>query len=169
MGNRAVIVFKIKYDNELELSPQVYLHWNGGPESVMAFLHEMERRGYTRDDYASARLCQVVGEFFRGVGECVSKDEGLSLGLYPPPKDLKPETLKQIDHGDNGVYVVEVVNEKFVVENTCMGKITRKNLKALLKKQGKGYREGFQDKPQRQYNSILEFYLEQETLLKKQA
>ena len=62
MGNRAIVIFK---DGE-EYSPHVYLHWNGGIESVAAFLTEMNRRGWHRTDYAAARFCQVVGEFFSG-------------------------------------------------------------------------------------------------------
>ena len=84
MGNRAVITDKDKRIG-------VYLHWNGGRDSVQAFLKYCELRGFRPDDYGWARLCQVIGNFFGG---------GLSIGI---------DTYDRLDtdNGDNGVYVVE--------------------------------------------------------------
>lgn len=84
MGNRAVITTKKK-----DLG--VYLHWNGGRDSVEAFLTYCKLKGYCRpenDGYGWARLCQVIGNFFGG---------DLSLGIYPfwPMSD------------NNGVYIIE--------------------------------------------------------------
>lgn len=91
MGNRAVITF----------APQgvpavgVYIHWNGGRESVRAFLDTCKARGYrcpaTDPAYAMAGLVGVIREFF-GPG-------GLSLGV-----DLVDRL--DCDNWDNGVYQV---------------------------------------------------------------
>lgn len=85
MGNRAIIKAKGN-DNKA-----VYLHWNGGRDSVEAFLKYCELRDFRdfEDDYGMARFCQVVGNYF---GE-----DGLSIGV----------TDSVESHGDNGVYVVE--------------------------------------------------------------
>lgn len=88
MGNRAVIT-----------TPQrklgVYLHWNGGRDTVEPLLRYCELKGYrdpAADDYGFARMCQVVGNFFGG---------STSLGIMPYSTD------ERMDPSDNGVYVVE--------------------------------------------------------------
>lgn len=97
MGNRAVITTRNK-----DLG--VYLHWNGGRDSVEAFLKYCELKGYRppeRDCYGWARLCQVIGNYFGG---------GLSIGI---DKYEKLDT----DNGDNGVYVIEdwkIVDRLFI-------------------------------------------------------
>jgi hypothetical protein len=91
MGNRAVITFGAKGSNAVG----VYVHWNGGRDSVRAFLEVCRARGYrcpTADRaYAMAGLVSVITEFF-GKG-------GLSVGV---------DTLKNLDcdNYDNGVYQV---------------------------------------------------------------
>lgn len=87
MGNRAVITTPDK-------KMGVYLNWNGGRDSVEAFLHYCELHGFRspdRDPYGWARLCQVIGNFFGG---------GLSVGvgLYDQ---------LDTDNWDNGVYIIE--------------------------------------------------------------
>ena len=67
MGNRAVITWShgFNYLNELG----VYLHCNGSPVSVSAFLKYCELRGFRSPDddcYGYARFCQVVGNFLGG-------------------------------------------------------------------------------------------------------
>lgn len=87
MGNRAVITTRAK-----EIG--VYLHWNGGRDSVEAFLEYCKLKGYRtpeEDDYGWARLCQVIGNFFGGTTY-------VGIGLY--------DNL-DTDNGDNGVYVIE--------------------------------------------------------------
>ena len=91
MGNRAVITTKANMDNN---GVGVYLHWNGGRDSVRAFLKYCELRGYrapSEDNYGWARLCQVIGNFFGGLG---------SLGI---------DTVNHLDcnNWDNGVYLIE--------------------------------------------------------------
>ena len=97
MGNRAVITTKDKKIG-------VYLHWNGGRDSVEAFLKYCELKGYRTpesDCYGWARLCQVIGNFFGGE---------LSIGIDQYDRLDK-------DNGDNGVYVIEnwqIVDRLFI-------------------------------------------------------
>lgn len=87
MGNRAVITTKSKRIG-------VYLHWNGGRDSVEAFLKYCELQGFRwpEDDcYGWARLCQVISNYFVG---------GLSIGIDEYNK-------LDTDNGDNGVYIIE--------------------------------------------------------------
>ena len=85
MGNKAVIKANGN-DNKA-----VYLHWNGGRDSIEAFLKYCELRGFSGfdSDYGIARFCQVVGNFFGA--------DGSSLGVVDYVASC----------GDNGVYVVE--------------------------------------------------------------
>ena len=90
MGNRAVIT--IQSDAEFKLG--LYLHWNGGRDSVEAFLAYCKLKGYRSpefDNYGWARLCQVIGNFFGGENS-IGFDFFCNL-------DCK--------NGDNGVYVIE--------------------------------------------------------------
>ena len=58
MGNRAIIK---GHGNSLG----IYLHWNGGRDSVEAFLAYCKLKGYRSDDsYSWARLAQVIGNYF---------------------------------------------------------------------------------------------------------
>ncbi len=87
MGNRAVIAFENKPD-----AVGIYLHWNGGRDSVEGFLKagkEVCRLG--DPSYAMARLIQLIGQFFGG---------NCSLGVGP---------LKRLDcdNYDNGLYIVD--------------------------------------------------------------
>ena len=91
MGNRAIIQTKESYENE---GIGVYLHWNGGYDSVSAFLKYCELKGYRAPDYDHygwARLCQVIGNYFGG---------GLSLGISNFSKDAG-------EWQDNGTYIIE--------------------------------------------------------------
>lgn len=93
MGNRAVIT------NDMN-GTGIYLHWNGGRDSVEAFLKYCELRGFRADDYGLARLAQVIGNFFGG---------GLSIGIGPT-KSL------DTDNGDNGTYIIKgwkIIGRKF--------------------------------------------------------
>lgn len=113
MGNRATIVFTSRES----ISPAVYLHWQGGPESVYAFLSELDRRKARPDaDYECARFIGIVAEFFD------AEEYGtLSLGVVNGPAAITVEDLDKVmtDHGDNGFYVVDRVNNvvrRFVEE-----------------------------------------------------
>lgn len=94
MGNRAYIVPK-----GME-NIGVYLHWNGGIDSVTAFLRYCDLKehryfgGERADGYGIARLCQVIGNYIGG---------NLSLGIH-----ILNEKIKDIaEHIDNGVYIVD--------------------------------------------------------------
>jgi len=89
MGNRAVIAF--------ESMPEIgiYLHWNGGPESVLAFIEctKTHARGTGRNGdntYAFARLIQTAANFLGVTGET-------SIGVGPLDK-------LDTDNYDNGLY-----------------------------------------------------------------
>lgn len=91
MGNRAVITTKQNFENN---GVGIYLHWNGGYDSVNAFLKYCELKGYRTPDsdcYGFARLCQVIGNYFGG---------GLSIGI---------DTIDRLDcdNYDNGTYIID--------------------------------------------------------------
>jgi hypothetical protein len=90
MGNRAVVTFSKSKTTGIG----IYVHWNGGLESILAFLAICKHRAYRNAEvdvtYATARLIGVMHEFFDG---------GLSLGVGE---------LRNLDcnNYDNGVYVL---------------------------------------------------------------
>ena len=91
MGNRAVISTKADFNND---GIGVYLHWNGGRDSVQAFLTYCKMKGYrepSTDNYGWARLCQVIGNFFGGE---------TSVGI---------DTCSRLDcdNYDNGTYIID--------------------------------------------------------------
>lgn len=93
MGNRAVITTKQGWENP-ENNLGVYLHWNGGRDSVEPFLEYCKLKGFRspdNDSYGWARMCQVIGNFFGG---------GLSIGI---------NTVNRLDcdNWDSGVYIIE--------------------------------------------------------------
>lgn len=96
MGNRAVISTEDKRIG-------VYLHWNGGRDSVEAFLAYCKIKGYRppeEDNYGWARLCQVISNFFGGV---------LSVGI---------DEFEKLDckNWDNGTYIIknwEIVGREY--------------------------------------------------------
>lgn len=100
MGNRAVITTEKNFNNN---GIGIYLHWNGGRDSVEAFLKYCELRGYrepTSDNYGWARLAQVIGNFFGGT---------TSIGM---------DTVNHLDcdNYDNGVYLIQgwqIVGRKY--------------------------------------------------------
>lgn len=104
MGNRAVITTKENFENN---GVGIYLHWNGGYDSVSAFLKYCELKGYrspSEDNYGWARLCQVIGNFFGG---------STSVGI---------DVVSNLDcnNYDNGVYIIkdwEIVDRKYF--NRC--------------------------------------------------
>lgn len=91
MGNRAIITTQNDFDNN---GIGVYVHWNGGYDSVSAFLKYCELRGFRppeEDEYGWARLCQIIGNYFGG---------DLSVGIDM----LNKLPLRNCD---NGVYIIE--------------------------------------------------------------
>lgn len=117
MGNRAVLI--------LESMPTVgiYLHWNGGLESVLAFLEAAKRRG-VRDPssdgtYCLARLTQTIGEYFSAPGEYPDYECSLGVG---PVSDL------DCDNGNNGVYWI---GKGFTITRREHARDTRTTVQAL--------------------------------------
>ena len=96
MGNRAVITTEDKQIG-------VYVHWNGGRDSIEAFLLYCKLKGYRapeNDCYGWARLCQVIGNFFGGE---------YSVGID------KYDRL-DTDNGDNGTYIIkdwQIIGKEF--------------------------------------------------------
>lgn len=103
MGNRAVITTSKSTDIKNSTDIGIYLHWNGGRDSVQAFLKYCELKGYRspeKDNYGWARLCQVIGNFFGGE-LCIGIDSCCSLDC---------------DNWDNGVYIIKdwkIVGRKY--------------------------------------------------------
>lgn len=101
MGNRAVITRSNEVDVANSSDIGVYLHWNGGRDSVEAFLEYCKLRDFRTDDYGWARLCQVIANFF-------GKD-GLSVGIEQCCK-------LDCDNYDNGIYIIkgwEIVGRQY--------------------------------------------------------
>ena len=91
MGNRAVITTRENFENN---GIGVYLQWNGGRDSVSAFLEYCRLRNFRppeEDNYGWARLIQIIANFICG---------GLSLGA---------DTVDHLDldNKDNGTYIIE--------------------------------------------------------------
>lgn len=97
MGNRAVILNKNDMLADGKINPNqigVYLHWNGGRDSVSAFLKYCKLKGYrspSTDCYGWACLCNVISNFF---------GDGMSLGI-----DIASRL--DCDNYDNGVYIID--------------------------------------------------------------
>lgn len=101
MGNRAVITVAPYAETNIG----IYLHWNGGRESIEAFLaaaKELGMRSPASDSsYAMARLVQIIGNFFGG-------STSIGIGLCSE-LDCK--------NGDNGTYLIgddwQIVGREF--------------------------------------------------------
>ena len=91
MGNRAVIAFVEENCVKNNDSVGIYLHWNGGRDSVEGFLQTAKDYGLRSGSYGVARLTQIIAN---GIGGT------LSLGV---------DQVKNLDcdNYDNGVYWVD--------------------------------------------------------------
>ena len=91
MGNRAVIAFVDDKGKQDKNSVGIYLHWNGGRDSVEGFLQAAKDYGLRTGSYGVARLTQIIGNCFPGT---------LSVGV---------DMLNKLDcdNYDNGVYWVD--------------------------------------------------------------
>ena len=78
MGNRAVITAAPYSDDNIG----IYVHWNGGQESIEGFIRAAKELGFRdplQDSYGWARLTQLIANFFRdtlsiGVDVCRNLD-----------------------------------------------------------------------------------------------
>lgn len=126
MGNRGTIVFtRVGPDQKPEFSPAINLQRNTGPESIYAFLAELERRYVWGDDpYAScARFTQLVGDFF----DSDYGHNGRTVYLYAGPKSDSLNDIDKLDFdNDNGVYLVTVPDHSirhFVYDESKPGQL----------------------------------------------
>ena len=127
MGNRANVVFESEQGT---ISPCVYLHWNGGAESIYPFLDELDKRQVRADGfYDAARFVQLVGEFF--------DPDTLSLGITNGPSAITPEALAKVqtDPGDNGFYIVTKHGEGYKVRRFKWKGITARTFWELTPEQ----------------------------------
>ena len=91
MGNRAVIAFVNDKGEQDKNSVGIYLHWNGGRDSVEGFLQTAKDYGIRSGSYGLARLTQIICNSFPGT---------LSVGVGIVKK-------LDCDNWDNGVYWVD--------------------------------------------------------------
>lgn len=91
MGNRAVITMSKSANVQESSDIGIYLHRNGGRDSVNAFLTYCRLRGFRSDNYGMARLAQVIGNYFGG---------GLSIGVDQCCR-------LDCDNWDNGTYIID--------------------------------------------------------------
>lgn len=91
MGNRAIIVGK-------GASIGIYLHWNGGRDSVEAFLGWAEMAELPGLDESGRGVAPLVGMLVNYFG-----NDGTTVSVIP----VNPRNLRGENPGDNGIYVVE--------------------------------------------------------------
>ena len=94
MGNRAVLEFQ-------GTDVCIYLHWNGGRDTIEPLLDVAKEYNIRSGDYGIARISQMLGNFFGGT-LCVGVDKLDRLDC---------------DNGDNGTYVIDnnfnIVDRKY--------------------------------------------------------
>lgn len=112
MGNRACII-------TANGQPGIYLHWNGGRDSVEAFLTYCKMKGFRSpelDGYGWARMAQIIGNFFGGT---------LSIGIITADEESGK-------YDDNGAYIIR--NWEIIGRRHFDGHEQRSyNLKEMLK------------------------------------
>jgi hypothetical protein len=84
MGNRAVIQMQGQ-------NVGIYLHNNGGYDTIKPLLDVAKEYGIRGDDYGIARLAQIMGNFFGGT---------LNIGVAS-------QDVLDTNNGDNGTYVID--------------------------------------------------------------
>tara|TARA_R100000995_G_scaffold72800_1_gene41575 strand:- start:924 stop:1334 length:411 start_codon:yes stop_codon:yes gene_type:complete len=91
VGNRAVLAFINDDGKKDKNSVGIYLHWNGGRDSVEGFLQTAKDYELRSGSYGVARLTQIIANGLGGT---------LSLGV---------DMLKNLDcdNYDNGVYWID--------------------------------------------------------------
>lgn len=119
MGNRAVIAC-----NSRKMDIGIYVHWNGGPESVLAFLEAARQFGVRSpaedEPYYLARLTQIIANFMGGT-------TSVGLGRLQ---------CSDCDNGDNGLYIVgpdgKLKDRKYVPEHERVRPFDEKYYEAVL-------------------------------------
>lgn len=109
MGNRAVIIAQNKEGKVSNVG--LYLHWNGGFNSIQAFLaycEMMDFRPPEMDSYGWAQMVKIIGNFF----DEGKRSNGLSLGVISVADaktkngQLADDAVAKLTPGDNGVYII---------------------------------------------------------------
>jgi hypothetical protein len=90
MGNRAVIAFEDMDDIG------IYLHWQGGPGSILGFVDAAKANG-VREPGKGGDNIYSLGGLITTIGRLVHRKESLSLGVGPLGE-------LDTDNMDNGVY-----------------------------------------------------------------
>lgn len=100
MGNRAAIAFIDQQTRKPETF--VYMHWNGGPESVYAILDvlkEKDRMSHS-SEYTTARFAHLACELI--------DSDGLSVGVMAFNTIMQAANMAD----DNGLYVFDISSGK---------------------------------------------------------
>ncbi len=101
MGDRALIIFRDDHD----ISPTVYLHWEGHAVPDLIEQLSVLMTGRTGDaSYAAARFIGLAHEYRPG---------NVSLGVFETPDEIRQaivddrlEALEAYSHGDAGAVLV---------------------------------------------------------------
>lgn len=141
MGNRAIIAFEVAASESFNPTTRacesvpayvepfgIYLHWNGGPESVWAFLDALTERQRDRGGdicYGGARLVEIIGRYFGGsdsVGLIGFTEHELKLLIRRSNADThRTKVARSISPGDSGIYVVGWNAGRFAVAGHFIG------------------------------------------------
>jgi hypothetical protein len=127
MGNRAVITVAPYAETNIG----IYLHWNGGRESIEGFLAAAKALGMRSPGgdptYAMARLVQIIGNFFGG-------STSIGIGLCGE---------LDCDNGDNGTYVIggdwEIMARLYCGEDGPVDEDSKAAIKAGVIEKTKGF------------------------------
>lgn len=108
MGDRALIVLK----DEQNFSPVAYLHWHA--PQVQNYINRLREVVQSRGadlNYAFARLSGIIHNDIDG---------NLSFGVWNLPADFdgSDDRMKDMSHGDGGVYLVDI-NDDYSIK--CVG------------------------------------------------
>jgi hypothetical protein len=99
MGDRALVIVHNK--GKTEYSPVLYLHWHA--PQVQNYVNRLKEVMQGRTDDVSYAFARLVGIAHNDV------DGNLSLGVWDKGSDFKDDEkyLKELSHGDGGVYLVD--------------------------------------------------------------
>lgn len=113
MGNRAVITTEANYKmfKKNGSGVGIYVHWEGGLESIRAFANYCRLRGVRNieqdETYAFARMVQIIGNYFSGnlsvgVGNLSDLDVVGNNGIWIINKQWKVCKNIWVGYGENG-------------------------------------------------------------------
>lgn len=139
MGNRAVVTFKDE-DEPMENWVSIYLHWNGGRDSIESFLNTAKHFGVRGDSYGVARLTQIICNFFDGtlsVGVGLYKrldTENWDNGVYVIDDKFNIIDRLHFDHAEQMEYDIEEMTASLIEKNKMMGDVLQMSALERLKK-----------------------------------